>query len=618
MSYFDRKVKLLDSVESLKKIVQIKLSENVEDLEFFEKELEDLNFNVLCLGDFSSGKSTFINNFFLEDKVKLPVRVTTTTAKLTIVKYGKELKVLAIMKDGSRQEIKENIEESLKSMVAAKGTQLDNIEFVEVQIPSDILKEGIVIVDSPGLNDPETERMDITFRFVNQADCVLYFLSAHQAWKNNEKEFLEDKILSKDDLDKIFFLINYWDNIVDEKEREDLLSHVNSKILESTNIVKEKLQKTSINKPPLIPISARTGENFDKLKTELFSYLGNKKAQDILEQKIKKYNVHAENYLSLIEKKITLLSKDKESILLKQEELKQELKKYQDKVKDTDKYITREVANKYDMFVENLQYEYKSIVKAFKLNLESKQESIKKKEDFEEHYKRALKKAEIDSTSSIEEVAIKFKKSIIEIFEKQKSKLKIPFKKVIDNDYLNNKIFRQSASLNDRDKLSEQLAAGLGIMATLTGTTIGTTMLVSSASQSAIAAWGVGLFSWASGMSALTIAGIAAAPLAIIGVGGYFVLKNYSENKFKEAVENAIEDNVMQLKENYNDKIREMRQAEDTVSEMIAENISNEFIEQYQLKIDEYEEITALQNSDYDAKNDLNGVKDEISSLRIM
>jgi len=52
--------------------------------------LEQLNFNVLCLGDFSSGKSTFINNFFLENKVTLPVRATTTTAKLTVIKYGKE------------------------------------------------------------------------------------------------------------------------------------------------------------------------------------------------------------------------------------------------------------------------------------------------------------------------------------------------------------------------------------------------------------------------------------------------------------------------------------------------------------------------------------------------
>jgi len=617
MSYFDRKTKLLGNLKSLKELAKEKLNENVDDLDFFEKELEDLNFNVLCLGDFSSGKSTFINNFFLEDKVKLPVRATTTTAKLTIVKYGEELKVLAVMKDGSRKEIKENIEESLKSMVASKGTQLENIEFVEVQIPSKILKEGIVIVDSPGLNDPETERMDITFRFVNQADCILYFLSATQAWKNSEKEFLEDKILSKDDLDKIFFLINYWD-IIDEEERDDLLTHVNSEIIKSINIVKEKLQKNTINKPPLIPISAKTGENFDELKKELFAYLGNKKAQDILEQKIKKYNGHIENYLNSIERKTTLLSKDKELILLKQEEQKQELQKYQSKVKETEKYIVREVANKYDNFIENLQYEYKSIVTAFEFNLKSKQESIKIKEDFEEHYKRALKKAEINSTSSIEIVAKKFKKNIIEIFEKKKSDLKIPFNKVMDDDYLNDKIFRPSASLSDRDELSEQIAAGLGVMATLTGTTIGTTMLVSSASQSAIATSVIGLFSWASGMSALTITGITAAPLAIIGIGGYFVLKNYSENKFKEAVQNAIEDSAMKLQENYNDKIREVRQAEDTVSQKITKNISNEFVEQYQLKIDEYKEITTLQNSDFDVENDISSVKEEISSLIIL
>jgi predicted GTPase len=622
MSYFDRKTKLLDNLKSLKELAQEKLNENVDDLDFFEKELEDLNFNVLCLGDFSSGKSTFINNFFLEDKVKLPVRVTTTTAKLTIVKYGEELKVLAVMKDGSRKEIKENIEESLKSMVASKGSQLEHIEFVEVQIPSEILKEGIVIVDSPGLNDPVTERMNVTFDFVNQSDCILYFLYARQAWKNSEKEFLEDKILSKNDLDKIFFLMNHWDTI-EEEERDELFSDVNNKIAKSIKTTKEKLQNNFINEPPLIPISAKTGENFDELREKIFAYLGNKKAQDILEQKIKKYNNYIALYLGLIDQKAILFNKDKEQIKLKQKQQELELKGYQLKIKEKEKYIVREVANKYDKFVDDLQYEFKQIIIKFNIEIKNNIEKIEKKEDFEKYYKRALKTAESSSIDPINKVKEKFKRNIKEIFYKEKSDLNISFNKVIDDEYLDAKILNTSAYLNNRDELTEQLSAGLGVLATLTSGAIGTALLISSTTAgtagffSSIGSGIVTFFVGTAGMSGIAVSGLIAAPLAVVGIAGYFLLKENSKQKFRQDVENAIEDITNNLQDNYNNKAREMQQAEDTVSEIIAENITNEFVEQYQLKLDGYKEISVMQNSEFDVKNDLNGVKDEISALRI-
>ncbi len=622
MNYFDRKAKLLESLKSLKDVAKHKL--NVDDLDGFEKELEDLNFNVLCVGEFNAGKSTFINNFFLENKIKLPVKATPTTAKLTIVKYGKELKALAVMKDGSRKEIKKNIEESLKSMVAANGTQLEDIQYVEIKLPSEILKEGVVIYDLPGLNDEDKSRTDITHYYLEQADCILYFINALQPYSNSQKIFIEKKIFGKKDLDKTFFIINHWDN-VPENERDDILSHINNETKKSIEVARKKLEIDSLEEPPLIPISAKTGENFDELKTELFaSYLGNKKAQDILERKIEKYNNYITTYLGVIERKTALLNKGKEQIKLEQEQQELELKGNQLQIKENEKYIVREVANKYDEFIEKIQPLFKKVVRKFEEEMEKNKEKIKTKEHFEEFYKRSLKKAENHLIDDMNYEKKRFKRNIKDIFDKQKSDLNISFNKVIDETYLEAKILSTSAYLNSRNEQTEQLAAGLGILATLASGGIGSTLLISSATAGTSGIFGS---AWAAlstfvagtaGMSGLALAGTMVAPLAVAGIAGYFIIKGQSEKKFRQDVGNAIEDLANTLQDNYNKKLKEMQEAEDTVSEIIAENISNELVGLYQQKVDEYNEIANMQNNDYDAKNDFKALGKEISSLKII
>jgi len=192
--FIDKKNELINKVENLRNFAIDLKDENIKDnIENFLQEIKnDLTFNVLCLGDFSSGKSTFINQFFIKNTV-LPTSVTTTTAKLTVIKYGDKEKIVIIFKDKTKKELLDNFENALKEFVAKDGKEVDKIDYVEVYINSEFLKEGVIIVDSPGLNDPEVERMKVTFEYIKRADSILYLLTAMQAWKKSEKEFLEEK-----------------------------------------------------------------------------------------------------------------------------------------------------------------------------------------------------------------------------------------------------------------------------------------------------------------------------------------------------------------------------------------------------------------------------------------
>jgi len=602
MDYFKTKEALLSSVKNLAGLVKENLSEQTEELDYFKHELENINFNVLCLGDFSSGKTTFINNFFLEEKVKLPTRATTTTAKLTVIKYGKELKILAIMKDGSNIEIKENIEDSLKELVAAKGDKLDEVEFVEIQLPSSILKEGVVIVDSPGLNDPEAERMEVTFRFVNQADCVLYFLNASQAWKKSEKEFLEEKILRKDDLDKIFFLLNYWDVIEDEEDREEIIEYVSDAIKKSITIAKNKLQ-TDVNIPPLIPISSKTGEGFNKLKDVLFSYLTGKKAQDILNSKINKYNSYIDSYIEIINEKEKLIKENNQEILKKEEKIKAELKEYESKAEEIKNKIIKSISNKYAEFVDNLQYAFSSIISDFDTSLAI--HVIETPEDFKKVMTLCLKKAELKADALIISSTSKFKREILEIVNREKSSLLIPYNKMLDSDFLEAKLLQVNINYHDNMQLAKNLALGTSVFsiigaggAGISAATATTTIAGTPGAIASIWSFFVGnSATQVAGASISTILGISAIPLALFGGVIFVTLKKRSKDKFQQALQNAKAESSLNLQSMYNEKIKYMRFKEDEISEIIANNINHEFIKAYKDKLKEYEQIKEIKDS---------------------
>jgi hypothetical protein len=523
------------------------------------------------------------------------------------------------MKDGSQNEIKGNIEESLKELIAAKGEKLNSVEFVEVSIPSDILKDGVVIVDSPGLNDPETERMDITYKFVKQADCVLYFMNSQQAWKKSEKDFLEEQILSKGDLDKVFFLLNYWD-LLEEDDKEEVLEYVKEEISNSLQIVKKKLNNQNISTPPLIPISAKTGENFENLKTELFKYLLNQKAEDILNAKIKKLNSYINNYLEIIKSKEKLLLKDNEIILQEEKQKENELEEYRIKAKNTESKIYKAICNKYEDFTDDIQKEYKHLVSSFENNLRNAK--IDKKEDLEKNLKIELKRAEQGSFENIQHPLKKFRREILAIFDKERSDLNIPVSKIINDDYLINKLTNIDANITDRSKVAESLAAGTGILSVVGGSTVGINMLMaptviagSEGIIGSVSAFFAGTTATtAAGMSATAIAGIACIPLAIIGAGAYVAFKNSSREKFQKDLQNVIKEITIKLNESYTQKSKEIKKDIDKVAEIITMNISNEFQELYKIKLDEFKEIKKLKENSTNLDK-FNGISKEVETL---
>lgn len=221
------------------------------------KKLEEDRFHLVVVGEFNHGKSSFVNALLGEQV--LPVGVTPTTAAIHHLKYSDRPEATIVYASGKRESI--SFDETRKFAVGG-GASADDVDFLEVGYPALLLKERILLVDTPGVNDLSLSRADITYSYIPRADAVLFLLDAGQILKESERVFLEEKLL-KGSRDKIVFVITKWD-LLDQNERNEALTYAKAQL---AKLVKD---------PVVFPISAETalsGRVADSGMPELLSHL---------------------------------------------------------------------------------------------------------------------------------------------------------------------------------------------------------------------------------------------------------------------------------------------------------------------------------------------------------
>lgn len=148
-------------------------NESVIQLKCLEDSLENNSYILSIMGEFSAGKSSLINN--LLGKQILPVHKTETTARVTFIKYGEEERVELVNTDGTSKFV--SIEESLEMwQTGEKADLVNNIESITINLPSDLLKNGLIIADTPGTNTVIDKHIEITENLIASSDRVLYVL----------------------------------------------------------------------------------------------------------------------------------------------------------------------------------------------------------------------------------------------------------------------------------------------------------------------------------------------------------------------------------------------------------------------------------------------------------
>lgn len=259
-------------INKLNKIAEIALGlgikETAADIEKSISELKDDKFKVVVVGEFSRGKSTFINA--LVGKRVFPSSIKPTTTILNKISYSETPVYRLVLRNNTCKTI---TEDEFMKIVAPKEPiigdeeseceyekalkEISSIAFSDIGYPTELCKGGVEIVDTPGTNDLDTAREEITYKFIPESDVAIMLLSANQALAESEMHFLKDRIL-KADIQKIYFVINFKDRISAEEQ------------IKVIDYVRKHLEPV-VDNPKIFMVSAKGALNYRRaLNNEVF------------------------------------------------------------------------------------------------------------------------------------------------------------------------------------------------------------------------------------------------------------------------------------------------------------------------------------------------------------
>jgi small GTP-binding protein len=206
--------------------------------------LDDERFTVVVLGEFNHGKSTFINA--LLGGPVLPTGITPTTALLSHISQGAKVTATLVLESGARKAIDAKALGEWLTVDGAAGKDKgakDAVHHVELTHPAEILGDRVTIVDTPGVNDINEQRAEITYGYLPRADAAVFLLDATQILSASERQFLEERIL-RSSRDRLVFVVAKAD-LLDEKELAETLAFA------------KKHLAAIVPEPTILPVSAK-------------------------------------------------------------------------------------------------------------------------------------------------------------------------------------------------------------------------------------------------------------------------------------------------------------------------------------------------------------------------
>lgn len=254
--YEERKEKIIslltDTAEYLRE------NENVDDAESMIKlkvDIEKNLFSVVLIGEFSVGKSTFLNA--LMHRRMLPSFKKETTATVNFLRHTSQAPHgeagIVYYRDGTTKNLPDLDVKTIEKFVSTKGdttegTIAQTVEKVDLFLDSKFLQDGVMLVDSPGLNGITANLEAITRRQIKESHACIFMFSTDHPGTKTEFEILRDL---RTECNSIFIVLNKIEEIkASEGETVDsVIEHLKN------NYVK---QFPDAKLPEIYPISAYT------------------------------------------------------------------------------------------------------------------------------------------------------------------------------------------------------------------------------------------------------------------------------------------------------------------------------------------------------------------------
>lgn len=439
-----RKERILNVLNAAENYYAQKGDENtVKNIQVQKKNLEENKFSIVVVGEFSAGKSTLLNAMM--GRRMLPSFTQETTATVNFLRGKNEAPNnepgIVYYNDGSHEVLPDTELETIEKFVSTKGEDVaSTVNHLDVYLDSEFLKDGVMLVDSPGLNGVAEGHKEITENQIKQSNASIFMFDATRPGSKTDFDTLGNL---RENVNKIFILLNKVDMI-----KEDEGETVDS-VIEGVKKNYKKMFPEVTEEPEIYPVSAGTAlrnrqkginedEYLDKFESALFEFMSSdKKYVEQLRSPIKQVD-------SFLSTSIQELNENKEALESKtdSDEIHQKIAKLTEEIeadRSANRDAQREIANKLNVM-------FKDVTNTFRVDVEKYIESsLQRLEDYED-----IKDLE-DYVSGFES---SFTRKLRSITEDSKEELQSSIEDIVREQYVERSL-ELSEKLDDINMFSE-------------------------------------------------------------------------------------------------------------------------------------------------------------------
>lgn len=170
-----------------------------------DKKLVENRFNVVVFGEFKRGETTFVNALLGAEM--LPAAVVPLTSIVTAVTWGDDVRARISYLEGREEDVAPR---ELGRYVTERDNPGNHLAVRQaiLSYPSDDLRDGVFLVDTPGVGSVYRQNTESAREFLPHADAAIFLTSADPPISDTEREFLGE---IREEAARVFFVMNKMD-----------------------------------------------------------------------------------------------------------------------------------------------------------------------------------------------------------------------------------------------------------------------------------------------------------------------------------------------------------------------------------------------------------------------